>query len=320
MYLSINSFSFKLGILACLRHRPTNIINWGAISLQMPHDGRSLRLKYFLIFVLFTVLCFSKVLTSPAANNVAHVSVKHVSHTFCHTRRETNVDISLWNDYRIGDGIALQYEAPGCEKYPNSIVCKYTQETREPNDVSALIRVLGKYYRQLGDNLAALHVRLGDGLCAQIDPLCRGDIKTRPDCWNNDRDCWSDTNSMTKQYAYSQRWYESVILDLELAKVSAVVIIGDKFHWTRTPDPRQGNYSVDEEYLSNLSIFFRSHGFDACVKEAELPDTDFALLCSARVFIQGGGGYSALVAKVVKQRGGTVLKPLDNFPDTSIKK
>ena len=293
------------------KYRPTAEL--GTPTPSPMSRGLKLRLN-FLLFFLFVVLCFSKVFPSLVANNRRpHVRVRKnnvFSNTFCNRTKAQDKEISSWNDYRIGDGIAFQYGAPGCERYPKSIVCDYTRETKEPNDISSLIHVLGKYSEQLGDGLAALHVRLGDGLCAQIDPTCREDMKTIPDCWNDDGDCWSDPSSVTKQYAYSRLWYESVVFDLKMTNVSALVIVGDKYHWTRTPDPRKGDYSVDDSYLSKLSSFFVSHGFEVCVKEGEPPDTDFALLCSARVFVQGGGGYSALVAEVVRQRGGVVLTPM----------
>ncbi len=232
----------------------------------------------------------------------------------CHTStKEIAADeIAWWNDYRISDIVALRTDAPGCERFPQSIGCEYTRETDEQDDISALKRVLIKHSEQLDPDLAALHVRIGDGLCSRIDPSCRGVTETKPDCWNNDRDCFSNVLSVTKQYAYSQQWYETVVLQLKSTRVSKVVIVGDKYHWTRTPDPRKGDYSVDEEYLANIAQFFRTHDFDVCVKDKGLPDIDFTLLCSARVFIQGGGGYSALVAEIVKERGGMIIKPTNS--------
>ena len=216
-----------------------------------------------------------------------------------------------WNDYRIGDGISRQYGSPGCERYPRSIVCEYTKETRLSNDLDALTKVLTRYSgAEIERGEALLHVRLGDGLCARTDPACRGYRTSLPDCWNNDEDCWKDKNSKTKQYAYSKEWYNiSMISNLRALNITRVVIFGDMFHWTRTTDPREGDFSVDEQYLSNIAEFFHRYHFETCVRRPDFPDVDFAALCSARVFIQGGGGYSALVARVVSRRGGVVLKP-----------
>jgi len=220
-----------------------------------------------------------------------------------------------WNEYRIGDGISFQYDAPGCERFPGSIVCLYRKETRRPNDFGVLFNVLQKFSEHEvaedhhADDVAFLHARLGDGLCAQHDPPCRGTQNTVPDCWNNNEDCFVNVDSETKQYAFTKEWYEPVTKELIAARISKIVIISDIFHWTRTPDPRHGDFSVDEAYLSNVANFFRNFGFEVCTKEPGLPDHDFALLSSARVFVQGGGGYSALISKIVSKRGGVVVKP-----------
>ena len=236
--------------------------------------------------------------------------------TQSNTRTGTNNNTVLlsgkWNDYRIGDGVALRPDAPGCDQYPDSIVCAYQKYSSEPNNITALLRVLDAYRTQqstMSANAIVVHVRLGDGLCAQFDQLCRGDKTHTPNCWEDDSDCWFDPQSSTKQYAFSERWYENVMLDLSTYRGQrAVFILGDKHHWTRTPDPRK-DYSVDDAYLENVKIFFRSLFQCVHILEAGDPDEDFALMCSARTFVQGGGGYSALIAQVIEARGGTVFKP-----------
>lgn len=216
-----------------------------------------------------------------------------------------------WNEYRIGDGIAGWPGSPGCETFPRSIVCAYRRETDEYNDIPALIRVLRKFpTREPGKTVAFVHVRIGDGLCYQNDTTCRGNRQGVPDCWNDDLDCWYDPNSITKQYAYSKLWYETVVLSLQrLGYVKTIVVIGDKRHWTRTPDPRNGDFSNDEKYLKHIAGFFESNGFQVIVRDPGLPDEDFALLCFARVFVPGGGGYSSLISRVVTARGGLVIRP-----------
>lgn len=226
----------------------------------------------------------------------------------------TNQNID-WNPYRIGDGIAHYPDSPGCEQFPQSIVCEYHQVTDEPNDVDSLIRVLGSKrwhgYQIDVDQTAFIHVRVGDGLCAENDDdMCRKGRTGVPDCWNHDSDCWFDAGSKTKQYAFSKEWYSKVLEDLDrLTSISVVVILGDKRHWTRSLDPRQGDFTVDEVYLENIASFFRSQHRKTFVMSPGTPDEDFALLCSSRVFVQGGGGYSALVGSVVRVRGGLVLSP-----------
>jgi hypothetical protein len=263
---------------------------------------------------LFLLLAFAHLLGyfNPLNQCARHVRVEDsLPSSFCLAQQAVETKtFTRWNDYRIGDGISLRHDAPGCEMYPDSVVCAYSKETTKPNDKAALVKVLSRYSTRQNNSstLAFLHVRLGDGLCAQVDPLCRVS-ETKPDCWNNDADCWFDDNSATKQYAYSRRWYYNVVSALKLTQVSKIVVTGDKFHWTRTPDPRHNDFSVDDAYLANVAQYFRSQGFSVCVKDQELPDIDFVILCSARVFVQGGGGYSALIAEVVQHRGGLVIRP-----------
>ena len=225
--------------------------------------------------------------------------------------------LSPWNDYRISDGILRQYDAPGCETYPTSLVCKYHIEAAGSSglNLGALLRVLERIERQKplwrdhSEKTALLHLRLGDGLCAQLDPTCRGERIDIPNCWENDEDCFVNPNSVTNQYALSSRWYGNIFVQLESLHVRGIIIIGDKYHWTRTPDPRKGKYSIDDTYVAHVAEAFRIRSFSVTVREPTSPDEDFVRLGSARIFVQGGGGYSTLIASVVRARGGIVLQP-----------
>ena len=63
------------------------------------------------------------------------------------------------------------------------------------------------------------------------------------------------------------------------------------------------------KYRADVAEWFRNRGFDVAEHSGSTPENDFAFLCSARVFVQGGGGVSRLVASVVEARGGRVVKP-----------
>lgn len=219
--------------------------------------------------------------------------------------------------YRVGDGVAQREDAPGCETYPDSLVCAYKRATRVPNHLPTLLRVIEQRalysdHTPLGSNVVAVHLRLGDGLCAKRDPPCRGARTSTPDCWRYDNDCWYDENSRTKQYAYSRKWYTHMVQDLkELSKRLGsldMLIFANKMHWTRTPDPRL-NYDVDDAYIASFSGFFRQYGLNVTVHNSGTPDDDFLQLCTSTYFVQGGGGFSALIASVVRARGGEVFVP-----------
>lgn len=290
----------------------------------MPFTPRRIAVYRITIF-LGTALALTTVtprhldmhLTHPHSGPTSHISTATMTRAALagdQGAHESNQKID-WNIYRIGDGIARYPGAPGCEQFPQSIVCEYEHFTNAPNDVDVLIRVLESRrwhsYQIDVRSTAFIHVRVGDGLCAENDDdMCRKGRNGVPDCWNHDSDCWYDAGTSTKQYAYSKEWYSNVLQELDLlTDISGVVILGDVRHWTRSLDPRQDDYRVDEAYLESVASFFRSQHRTAMVMSTGTPDQDFALLCLSQVFVQGGGGYSALIREVVRYRGGLVLSP-----------
>eukprot|EP00457_Paulinella_chromatophora_P009616 gb/GEZN01009687.1/.p1 GENE.gb/GEZN01009687.1/~~gb/GEZN01009687.1/.p1 ORF type:complete len:382 (-),score=24.28 gb/GEZN01009687.1/:158-1177(-) len=213
---------------------------------------------------------------------------------------------SSWNKYRIGDGINFYPGTPGCDQFVKSIVCAYQNQTRTKENLTVLVRILDarSEYEVPPKSAAVLHLRLGDGLCAQHDTVCRGGRMGTPDCWHDDADCFRFGGTV---YAYSQRWYEAVAC--ALTPNQTIIIISNHLHWTRTVDVRHGNYPIDEAYLGNVVDFFLVRGFDVEMRVNFLPDDDFAYMCGSQTFVQGGGGFSKLVASVVAARGGRVLTP-----------
>jgi hypothetical protein len=51
----------------------------------------------------------------------------------------------------------------------------------------------------------------------------------------------------------------------------------------------------------------KSLGYVVEVRGMSLPDDDFAHMCNAKTFVQTGGGFSSLIAEVVKKRGNLVI-------------
>lgn len=221
---------------------------------------------------------------------------------------------NFWNEYRIGDAVSRKFDAPGCERFPDTIACLYLKHTDSANDIGVLISVIDTVQDALKcktapKDVVVMHLRLGDGLCAQYDKPCRGARVTRPSCWDSDNDCFNNPSSETKQYAFSRRWYEKVLATVIEQNYTKVVLVTDTEHWTRTPDPRRGDHSVDVEYIQNVIRYFSSEFVQVSLKETGEPDEDFIYMASARHFIRGGGGYSRLVSDVVQARGGDILIP-----------
>lgn len=263
-------------------------------TANFPRSRRQLRRKVVRILL---VLCFLALTAWSRASSGSNLETSAV------------LTAPSWVEYRIGDGIKRFTDAPGCSKFPDSLVCAYHRKTNEAGDISALIEVMNSphflTYPRPEEDIVVMHVRLGDGLCAQIDPQCRGAERSVPNCWYDARDCWMDKN-LKRQYAFSRTWYEENEKTLERA--STIQIVYDSEHWTRTlPDPRNGTRTVEKAYLENLSSFLEKQGHRASLRGHHDPDHDFVYMCHAQTFFRGGGGLSDLISRVVEARGGRVL-------------
>lgn len=219
-----------------------------------------------------------------------------------------------WNIYRLSDAIGHLPNITGCESYPTSLACDYERETQQPNDLAALTRILKlKKWRRARPRkrVAIFHARLGDGLCAQIDPQCRGNRTDIPDCWNSDADCFQNPASKRKQYALSKLWYVSVMEEIRRLDfdIQTATVIANKRYWSRSTDPRNCDYTVDDAYLKKMSSFLRKYFKRVELREEGRADEDFVFMSSANVFVPSGGGYSALIAQVVIANNGTVVRP-----------
>jgi hypothetical protein len=217
-----------------------------------------------------------------------------------------------WNRYRIGDAIKFVPGAAGCERYPDSIVCDYLQQTTRPMNIEVLRQVV----RNRSQNATiphpsdiVVHLRLGDGLCAEKDPQCQlRNQSTTPDCWHYEQDCFR--NSKQKLYAYPKEWYIRVVKELRYTtSARSMQVVSDSSHWTRSRDPRGKNQSHDDLYRQQFSSFMKEHGFHVNFQGKGTPDQDFIYLCYAKVFVKGGGGYSGLVAELVTSNDGIVITP-----------
>lgn len=236
----------------------------------------------------------------------------------------TTLDASWkWNNYRLGDGFRGYNGADNvhdvCKAYPGSILCEYLQKrTKKEKDMPTLLKIIDRRIQigvnrsdSLGgpipaENFAVVHLRLGDGLCAPDDSM---EGCARPegvtDCWKDDLACF---RRPWGQYAFSEKHYADVPPVLE--RNQTVAIVSEVRHWTRSPDPRKGNFSNDFAYRLSAATFFRKHGFAPLVRKSGTPDEDFLYMAATKTLVLSGSGFSRLAGSVVKKRGGKVIKPL----------
>lgn len=214
--------------------------------------------------------------------------------------------------YRLGDGLKFYPYTPGCKEFPDSIVCAYQTRTREANSLPDLLKVLdARNQTHPGPvpdpQVAVIHVRLGDGLCTEVDSRCNRISSGPSDCWNDAHDCFAALDAPNPRYAYPKEYYFKVVEELKKNNVQRLVIMTNMKHWTNPSVTRMNGTAADERYLSQLRSFLQPRGFNVTVRLDADPDEDFTYACAARMFVQGGGGFSKLIARVVQARGGVVL-------------
>lgn len=228
---------------------------------------------------------------------------------------ETHViKFDKWKEYRLGDVFKGRHDAISvvCQQFPHSLGCMYKKSGAPSNDIKEMMRILDSrpHVRQPLPDTVIIHLRLGDGLCVQHDAKCHRLRDGVPNCWLYDEDCWIDHVSEKNilRYAYSKKWYESVVTALTPSQ--KIILVSDDEHWTRImPDPRGKDRSIGRLYKDNVASYFRSHGFQVKHHIQGSPDEDFIFMCGSRVFVPSGGGFSALVASIVGERNGIIIQP-----------
>lgn len=67
------------------------------------------------------------------------------------------------------------------------------------------------------------------------------------------------------------------------------------------------NYERSSEYINGVYDFFAGRGFTVRLRIGREPDTDILFMSRAKVFVQGGGGYSFTIGNLARSLGNQVL-------------
>jgi hypothetical protein len=147
------------------------------------------------------------------------------------------------------------------------------------------------------------------------------------DCWERADDCFSYYEPQVGRLLYTlpRQYYARVLPHMPPAADGYdVVLVGAIGHNTRSilPDTRivpgvtpskaaavvRQETEWSEIYVQKVKGFFEARGYTTRVRKERDPDTDFTFLARAHTFVQGGGGYSGLVARLVSASGMRVLR------------
>ena len=228
-----------------------------------------------------------------------------------------------WEFYRLGDMVAMWGERRSgcsqaectsahwantvedfhCSAWPASLACRYCRATNEENNYKALADIIQNVdsANTPEADVAVAHLRVGDVLSDNwlgaggssveriLDgpPICSG-VWTNEDHGGETRRCY------IKNLAY----YDIQIRKLP-PSVRTVYLVAGSHH--------RGGYQRSSDYIRGVRNFFNSKGFRVHLRLGGSPDEDVVFMSRAKHFIQGGGGFSILLAGVVKEMGGTVL-------------
>lgn len=219
--------------------------------------------------------------------------------------------------YRIGDMIAyVSLRAEHCEdevttcgeyhcrRWPTSLACRYLQATEAENDWATLAQIMrssysGAQYRPPADAVV-LHARVGDVInfygqegrsvydILHGPPVCFEGINGDAEHGGENRHCY------VKNLAYYQE---------QIGRLPSFV----RTVYIEAGSHLEEDFRKSSDYLRGLRDFFLSNGFVVHMRLGENPDATIAFCANARYFIQGGGGYSILLANVNTAMGGRVF-------------
>jgi len=179
--------------------------------------------------------------------------------------------------------------------WPKSIMDVYFNLTENYNNFSILSKITKTKMLNISSG-TVLHIRAGD----TIKNATKQWTKAIPHSKNN-----------LRIYVFDRSYYKKIINQSRINPDAPLTIIASTIHNTGAFLSKNIIFDRNMEYLNLVYKLFKDSGFNTSLRvNKHTPDEDFAFMSNANIFIQGGGGYSDLVAKIVRINGGQVLKEL----------
>ena len=261
-------------------------------------------LQFYFTSILSVIMCFIiffriQCTFTDLKVELTHINVKTpgTDYVSCIRMNEsyTAAMRARWTHYRLGDaingyylnskGYSLQRLIDEYRHFGDTIVSTYFNFTNRTNELNILYNATKKWIPKYRPD-CVLHIRMGD-------------VIVHNDYWSHAR-----VYHNGYLYVYPKQYYERMVVSMKKYNVSSVVLVGASYHLMGTTHVQ--NYN--KKYLQQITTFLRKHGFKVYERiNCGTPDEDFAFMSSARVFVQGGGGYSRFVGRMVRISGGTVL-------------
>ena len=200
-----------------------------------------------------------------------------------------------WSQYRLADIFLywnnLKYQNYNFEyinnvkhKYKNSIGDLYLKknQSRKPNYelMKKIVNEKSKNFKNLPkNNEVILHLRIGDSI---------KDLKNGKFIYH-------------KNYATRIEYIDKIIPLIKNKKI--ILIYGS--HNSKS----KNKINLNEIYIKKIKEKLKKNKISFYEKFTGNPDDDFIYMCNSKTFIKSGGGFSKLIAKLVKKKGGKVIDP-----------
>ena len=211
--------------------------------------------------------------------------------------------------YRLNDVVLLHGNTKHAPTFRyhrlinNSIAAAYMASASKGMDLVTLRKVSEDAAR----DTCVVHLRIGDVLDRSDWTLSKGrpagyrgeDLATILHTGYNGDDAPKGTHGV---YGHSLAAYQACFPELRAAGVRIVVLVAGSH-------TALGSYRVSAMYIQALARLFEAAGFSAHLRLGQHPDDDFMYMTSSRCFVQGGGGFSQLVARMIIARHGVVINP-----------
>jgi hypothetical protein len=185
--------------------------------------------------------------------------------------------------------------------FPDSIASQYLRKTKRLNDMNVLGNIVDGFVtsrkiKPPADDVMVMHLRVGDVIDGTSVPL--EDFLNRR------------VNSYFALFQIEPKGFSPVYVrclasfDRALNKTKELGF--HKISFVYGFHIKNKSIQKSKMYIAHLKQYAQSQGFEVeTITDADA-DVSFAYACSAKHFIPGGGGFSKLMAKVVRHKGNDV--------------
>tara|TARA_B100000123_G_scaffold250703_1_gene209798 strand:+ start:339 stop:1034 length:696 start_codon:yes stop_codon:yes gene_type:complete len=201
------------------------------------------------------------------------------------------INENKWLNYRLGDCIKNynNLRDKTIKNFPNTLGSKFVHKIRSLNlknenhqdrlnVLNSIIKKEKLKYIIPTDKDVVLHLRLGDIL--------------------------SKYNS--NNFNFTRKNWGTDIIKLEsiLQKIKDKHKV-NKFYIVYGAHKKNINVKLNKKFLEKIKQLCKKYFTEVILRNTD-PDSDFIFMCSAKIFIKSGGGFSRYISNIVKMNGGEI--------------